>query len=130
MVMQWVQNIPSSQQSMEEGCLRAHWLSQRSSCPSESDGHQTRYPKWLSNQEGGPRTPSNLDGRCLSQHEIAAPKSLPNPMPHGERGNPQEVLKFLLSQNAAYHEWVLRANNIWRKMDRVPQPWSLSLPYF
>ena len=37
-----------------------------------------------------------MEGACLNMKPLH--QSLPNPMPYGEQGNPQEVLKSLLSK--------------------------------
>ena len=72
--MEWAQNIPSSLQSMEEGCLGDRKPCQNLSPQLESGGHQTWCPKWQSSQEEGPHTPCNSSERCLSQHETTTPK--------------------------------------------------------
>ena len=48
-----------------------------------------------------------MEGACLSMK--SSHQGLPNPMPHGEWGNPYEVLKSLLSQKRGIQRMGLKS---------------------
>ena len=99
--------------------LHSQWKRNAQELASHIEAHligQNRVPTKSDTQNGRPikreyhiLPTTQIKGACLGMKP--SHKSLPDPMPHGEQGNPQEVLKSLLSQKRGVSQVVPRSEH-------------------